>query len=78
MFSLTVAQTAATLAATFVGYDLGLFTINVVNAVMLLILVSLLASSIAANRFGKRVPRPPWTPAGSGGPCSSPSSPTTR
>jgi len=59
VFSLTVAQTAATLAATFVGYNLGLFTINVVNAVMLLILVSLLASSITAKRFGTRVPRPP-------------------
>ena len=58
MFSLTTPQAAATLAATFVGLQIGLFTITVVNAVMLLIVASLLASSIVAARFGPRVPRP--------------------
>lgn len=59
VFSLTTPQAAATLAATFVGLQIGLFTVNVVNAVMLLIVASLFASSITANVFGPRVPKPP-------------------
>src|SRR3954470_14722401 len=59
MFSLSASQTAATLAATFVGLDIGLFDLGVVNAVMILILVSLVASSLTANYFGPRVPPPP-------------------
>jgi Kef-type K+ transport system membrane component KefB len=59
VFSLTSPQAAATLAATFVGLQIGLFTVSVVNAVMLLIVASLFASSISANVFGPRVPRPP-------------------
>ena len=58
IFSLSVAQTAATLAATFVGLKIGLFNTSVVNAVMILILASLLASSLCATTFGRRVPRP--------------------
>jgi Kef-type K+ transport system membrane component KefB len=59
MFSLTASQTAATLAATFVGLDIGLFDLSVVNAVMILILVSLVLASLAAKQFGPRVPSPP-------------------
>lgn len=59
VFALTSPQAAATLAATFVGLQIGLFTVSVVNAVMLLIVASLFASSIAANVFGPRVPKPP-------------------
>jgi Kef-type K+ transport system membrane component KefB len=59
VFALTSPQAAATLAATFVGLQIGLFTVSVVNAVMLLIVASLFASSIAANTFGRRLPRPP-------------------
>ncbi|HEY0815511.1 MAG TPA: cation:proton antiporter [Pseudonocardia sp.] len=59
MFSLSASQTAATLAATFVGLDIGLFDLSVVNAVMILILVSLLAASLAAKQFGPRVSPPP-------------------
>ena len=58
IFSLSVAQTAATLAATFVGLRIGLFNTSVVNAVMILILASLLASSLCATAFGRRIPRP--------------------
>jgi hypothetical protein len=47
------------LAATFVGLDIGLFDLSVVNAVMILILVSLLAASLAAKQFGPQVPPPP-------------------
>jgi Kef-type K+ transport system membrane component KefB len=59
MFSLSASQTAATLAATFVGLEIGLFDLSVVNAVMILILVSLVAASLTANYFGPRVPVPP-------------------
>jgi len=45
IFSLSVAQTAATLAATFVGLKLGLFDTSVVNAVMIVIVAGVLASS---------------------------------
>ena len=59
VFSLTVAQAAATLAATFIGLQIGLLDTTAVNAVMVLIAVSLLASSTTAAFFGQRIPRPP-------------------
>lgn len=59
VFSLSAAQAAATLAATFVGLEIGLLDASAVNAIMLLIVVSLVASSAAATTFGRRVPRPP-------------------
>jgi Kef-type K+ transport system membrane component KefB len=59
MFSLSASQTAATLAATFVGLEVGLFDLTVVNAVMILILVSLVISSVATRAFGPRVSVPP-------------------
>ena len=59
VFSLSVSQAAATLAATFVGLRLGLFDTSAVNAIMLVIVVSLILSSVAASHFSPRVPRPP-------------------
>ena len=59
VFSLSVSQAAATLAATFVGLRLGLFDSSAVNAIMLVIVVSLILSSFAASHFSPRVPRPP-------------------
>ncbi|MPY91638.1 MAG: hypothetical protein GEV08_00835 [Acidimicrobiia bacterium] len=59
VFSLSVAQAAATLAATFVGLEIGLLSTSAVNAIMLLIVVSLVVSSATATVFGGRVPRPP-------------------
>jgi Kef-type K+ transport system membrane component KefB len=59
MFALTSPQAAATLAATFVGLEIGLLTSSDVNAVMLLIVASLVVSSLAAARVGPMVPRPP-------------------
>jgi Kef-type K+ transport system membrane component KefB len=59
VFSLSVSQAAATLAATFVGLRLGLFDTSAVNAIMLVIVVSLVLSSFAASHFSPRVPRPP-------------------
>ena len=57
-FSLSVAQAAATLAATFVGLRIGLLDTSAVNAIMLVIIVSLVASSVTARRFGALVPVP--------------------
>ncbi len=50
LFSLSAAQAAATLAATVVGFQLGLFDSSVVNAILVVIFVSVLISTIAANR----------------------------
>jgi Kef-type K+ transport system membrane component KefB len=58
-FSLSVAQAAATLAATFIGLQIGLLDTSAVNAIMLVIILSLLASSITARRYGLRIPPPP-------------------
>jgi Kef-type K+ transport system membrane component KefB len=59
MFGLSVVQAAATLAATFVGLEIGLFSMATVNAVMIVIVVTMLISSTAAQRFGSKIPRPP-------------------
>lgn len=59
VFGLSVAQAAATLAATFVGLEIGLFTTATVNAVMIVIVVSLVLASTSALRFGGRLPKPP-------------------
>ena len=59
VFGLSVAQAAATLAATFVGLEIGLFSTATVNAVMIVIVVSLVLASTSAARFGSRLPKPP-------------------
>lgn len=58
VFALSVAQAAATLAATFVGLQIGLFTTTTVNAVMIVIVVSLVVASMSAERFGRAIPVP--------------------
>ncbi len=58
VFGMSVAQAAATLAATFVGLQIGLFTTTTVNAVMIVIVVSLVLASMAAQRFGQQIPKP--------------------
>jgi Kef-type K+ transport system membrane component KefB len=62
LFSLTAAQAAATLAVADVGRNNGLFGNTVFNAVLGLILVSLVVASTVASVFGKQVPVPE-TPA---------------
>lgn len=57
MFSLSAAQAAATLAATVVAFDLGLFGEQVVNAVLVVILVTVVLTSWSANRASPRVER---------------------
>jgi nucleotide-binding universal stress UspA family protein len=58
VFSLSLAQAAATLAATTVGSQVGLFGQDVVNAVVVVIVVSLFASSIVAGRAAPLVAPP--------------------
>jgi Kef-type K+ transport system membrane component KefB len=60
MFSVSVAQAAATLAATIVGFEAGLYGDDVVNAVMVVVSVSLIVTSIGSERFAPRV-EPPAT-----------------
>ncbi len=50
VFALTTPQAAATLAATTVGFEIGLFSESVVNAVLVLILVSVTVATIVAER----------------------------
>lgn len=56
MFSLTVAQAAATLAAVSVGTSIGLVGDDVLNATIVVVVVSLLVASVTASRFAPRVP----------------------
>jgi hypothetical protein len=55
VFALTSPQAAATLAATTVGFDSGLFSFAVVNAVLVLILVSIVVATLVAEREKSRV-----------------------
>jgi Kef-type K+ transport system membrane component KefB len=59
MFGLSVVQAAATLAATFVGLEIGLFSMATVNAVMIVIVVTMIIASASAQVFGRRLPKPP-------------------
>ena len=58
MWALTTPQAAATLAATTVGFDIGLFDESVVNALLVLILVSMIVSTLVAERTVGRVQLP--------------------
>lgn len=59
MFSLSVAQAAATLAAVFVGLEAEIIDRETVNAVVIVILLTCLASTLGAARFGPQLPLPP-------------------
>ena len=58
MLGLTVPQAAATLAATVVGFNIGLFDQSVVNAVLVLILVSIVVATFTVDRVKAGVPVP--------------------
>jgi nucleotide-binding universal stress UspA family protein len=58
LFSMSVAQAAATLAATVIGYNVGLYADDVVNAVMVVVAVSLILTSVGTNRFAPLIPPP--------------------
>ncbi len=57
-YSLSSPQAAATLAATIIGFDIGLFSTEVVNAVLVLILVSVVVATVLAERTAPRIQRP--------------------
>jgi hypothetical protein len=50
MYVLTVPQAAATLAVTLIGFEIGLFGSTVVNAVLVLILVSIVSAAFLTDR----------------------------
>lgn len=53
-FGLATPQAAATLAVTLVGFDeLGIFTVETVNAVVLMILVSCVVGPMLVDRYGR-------------------------
>lgn len=55
IFGLSTPQAAATLAVTLVGFEMGLFSADVVNAVIVMILLTCLLGPWAVERFGRRV-----------------------
>jgi nucleotide-binding universal stress UspA family protein len=57
-FALSLSQAAATLAATTVGAEIGLLGDDVVNAVVVVIVISLFASSLIAARTAARIVPP--------------------
>lgn len=59
LFSLSVAQAAATLAAVFVGVEIGLLGESTVNAVIIVILITCMMSSIVGSAVASRLPPPP-------------------
>ena len=59
LFSVSVAQAAATLAATVIGLELGLYGDEVVNAVMGVIAVSLFVTSLGTPKFAEQIEQPP-------------------
>jgi hypothetical protein len=58
MLGLTIPQAAATLAATVVGFNIGLFDQSVVNAVLVLILVSIVVGTLIVERSKGQVTVP--------------------
>ena len=55
MFGLSSPQAAATLAVTFVGLEIGLFGEVVVNAVIVMILVTVFVGPSLVERFGRKI-----------------------
>ncbi len=55
IYGLSVPQAAATLAVTLVGYEVGLFDTELVNAVVIMILVTCLIGSSVVEKFGLEV-----------------------
>ncbi|MFA9557919.1 cation:proton antiporter [Evansella sp. AB-rgal1] len=55
MFGLTIPQAAATLAATLVGYNVGLLDTSTVNAVIIMILLSCIIGPSFVDKFGREL-----------------------
>jgi hypothetical protein len=58
MWAVSMPQAAATLAATTVGFEIGLFSTVVVNAVLVLILVSIITSTLLVPPISRRIAAP--------------------
>jgi Kef-type K+ transport system membrane component KefB len=58
LFSVSIAQAAATLAATVIGFEIGLYGSDVVNAVMVVVAVSLILTSIGTEKFARQISPP--------------------
>jgi Kef-type K+ transport system membrane component KefB/nucleotide-binding universal stress UspA family protein len=58
LFSLSTAQAAATLAAVVIAVRVGLIGTEIVNAVVVVILVTCVLASWTADRYARRLPRP--------------------
>jgi Kef-type K+ transport system membrane component KefB len=56
IYSLNIPQAAATLAATLVGYEIGLFGTTLVNAVLVLIVVTIVVGATVGQQVVKRLP----------------------
>lgn len=55
MYGLTIPQAAATLAATLVGYELGLFSLAIVNGVIIMILVTCLIGPYLVEKYSRKI-----------------------
>jgi Kef-type K+ transport system membrane component KefB len=55
MYGLTIPQAAATLAATLVGFELGLFNLAVVNGVIIMILVTCLIGPYMVEKYSRKI-----------------------
>lgn len=55
MFGLSVSHAAATMAITLVGYEIGLFDETIVNAIVVIILVTCIVGPWVVERFGRDV-----------------------
>jgi Kef-type K+ transport system membrane component KefB/mannitol/fructose-specific phosphotransferase system IIA component (Ntr-type) len=68
MFGLSVSHAAATMAITLVGYEIGLFDEAIVNAIVVVILVTCLLGPWVVERAGRKLAlreaREPYEPAG--------------
>jgi len=58
LFAVSVAQAAATLAGTVIGLEVGLYGEDVVNAVMVVIAVSLVITSVGTPRYAAGIEQP--------------------
>ncbi len=58
LYGLSLAQAAATLAAVIIGVDIGLFDTDLLNATLVVVLVTVLASSLLTRQAARRIDPP--------------------